>query len=307
MNILLSINDSYMKIAEVLVYSVLINNKDTDVTFFVFHNNINKENQQEMISRFNEYSNCHFLFYKINEDEENFKSLNKIGSSRWPKMVYYRLLAPFIIEQDIDRILYLDADMIVNGSLEELYNIEFHQNLVAMCEDTMVMDRVEFINRLNLPKYSLYYNSGMVLMNLKEIRNKYAKEDIYRTFDRYFERLLFPDQDILNIMFNELCITANYRKYNFICSYQREPKDFLQLHAQNAIIFHFAGGKYHKPWESNYLGDFFEVYWKYGVLVFGQEYRKKCKMSSRYLKLFHILEKRIDLFLEFHKKLGVDG
>lgn len=300
MNILLNINKSYLSVASVLIYSIIYNNIETNINFYIFHTDIGEENKSNFISIFKKFKNINIVFYKIDESIEQFEAVNKIGSNRWPKMVYYRLLAPYILDNNLDRILYLDADMIVDGSLKELYSMDFGNNMVAMCEDTFVTDKVSYNENLDIPNFFVYYNSGMVLMNLKLIREKINREEIYSIFNKYYENLLFPDQDILNILFHDKCINVDYRKYNFICSYQRESSQMLRLHSQNAIIYHFAGGKYHKPWETNYLGEFFDIYWKYAIFIFGEKKKKKYFYLTKILKPYNILQKRIDLFLDFH-------
>lgn len=298
MNILLSINKQYIKVAAVLIRSIMENNEDSFV-FYILHDDIEPNDQMVLCEIIQDYSNRFSLKFCLIKDN-TFKTIDKIGSNRWPKTVYYRLLAPYILDESVDRILYLDADMIVNGKLNELYNIDFSNNLVAMCEDTFVNDYVEYNKRLDIPSYRIYYNSGMVLMNLKQIRMCVEQAKIYELADSKYDQLLFPDQDILNILFNDACINVDYRKYNFICSYQRESDEKLLLHSKNAIIFHFAGGKHHKPWEMEYVGNFFEIYWKYAKGVWGEELYKKTYMRNKYFKQIIKHKMRIELFFEFH-------
>lgn len=299
MDILLSINKKYILVAAVLINSIIVNN-DSKINIHIMHDDLEDDEKKFLSSFFCENDKCELFFYKMNEFM--FKRVEKIGSNRWPITVYYRLLAPFILDTDIERVLYLDADIVVNGSLTELYEMDLSQEMVAMCEDTFVNDKVEFRKRLNIPMPYIYYNSGVVLMNLKRIRDEYSSTDIYEIAEHYYDKLLFPDQDILNILFCSKCATVDYRKYNFICSYQRESKKNLLQKGKGAIVFHFAGGDYHKPWELNYLGMYHDVYWKYAIDIMGKTRERKCFWSNKLLKPLFVVKKRIELFAEFHCK-----
>ena len=138
MNIAIAINEAYVPYAYVLLYSIFKNNDDKKIKIFLLQDDVKKES----LNKIRELIECngatletplihiektHRIFY------ENYD---------WPKEICYRLELPEILPEEIDRILYLDADMIVQKSLEALYNMDFEGNeLIAAKDIPSVVDK----------------------------------------------------------------------------------------------------------------------------------------------------------------------
>ena len=82
---------------------------------------------------------------------------------------YYRLLIPKVLPQYVDKAFYLDADMVVNGSLSELYHTELGDNYIAGVRDAYI-SHIGYLPNDNFHKGDLYINAGMLLCNLNKIR-----------------------------------------------------------------------------------------------------------------------------------------
>lgn len=115
---------------------------------------------------------------------------------------YIRLKLPSILK-NIDRVLYLDGDVIVQDDLSELFNIDLENAAVAgsidfgMCIESDTWKPVEYI-RKTLPDYKKHYvNAGVLLFNLDELR-KIGFEDICEKIYRERTDFIFADQDIIN-------------------------------------------------------------------------------------------------------------
>ena len=93
--------------------------------------------------------------------------------------MYYRLFAAHYLPQQLDRILYLDPDLVVLNSLRKLYEIDFGDNLFAAASH-IESHAFRDLNRLrlNLPEQTSYINSGVMMMNLKLLRNESTQEVI---------------------------------------------------------------------------------------------------------------------------------
>ena len=154
--------------------------------------------------------------------------------------MYYRFFIPLIFNQ-YEKVLYLDCDLIVNNSFYELFEIEFNNNLLGIVRD-------------NIKHIPGYFNSGVILFNVKE----YLKQDVCTKLINYIndnQELQLPDQDALN----EICksqVVYLDRKYNF-CPYTLITLDYqtikeLKIRRFNKVnIYHFYQG--FKPWtHSNY-------------------------------------------------------
>lgn len=101
--------------------------------------------------------------------------------------------------KDEKRVLYLDPDIIVNGSLRAFYHMDFEGAQLAAARDRPT--GTDHVQRLQI-KHA-YVNSGMLLMNLEKMRER-GKEELLRLLDEKKEELQFPDQDLINLFWTDL-------------------------------------------------------------------------------------------------------
>lgn len=104
-------NDNYILGAYITIFSMLENaNKNTKYEIYIIYNELSKENIEKLNLFKDKYSvNIHYV-----NASDNFN--NSYTNKRFSKEVYYRLLIPWLIN-DIDKILYLDTDLIIDGDL----------------------------------------------------------------------------------------------------------------------------------------------------------------------------------------------
>ena len=95
---------------------------------------------------------------------------------------YARLFLSSIIDNSVDKIIYLDCDSIVNGSLCELWNKNISEYYVAGVSDT-VSDNTKL--QVNLDSNSPYINAGMLLINLKKWRDDDIEKNFIEFIDSY--------------------------------------------------------------------------------------------------------------------------
>lgn len=134
---------------------------------FILHSDLQEQDQIYFMAQIeNSAATVHFQYV----DPSLFLSFPE--SDRYPRLIYYRIFAASLLPVDVDRILYLDADTIVINPLETLYEMDFGDNLLLAC--THVNKFLNKVNqyRLGMEEESSYINSGVMLMNLKELREK---------------------------------------------------------------------------------------------------------------------------------------
>ena len=181
-------------------------------------------------------------------------------SDRYPTEMYYRLFAAHYLPQQLDRILYLDPDLVVLNSLRKLYEIDFGDNLFAAAshiESRAFRDLNRL--RLNLPEQTSYINSGVMMMNLKLLRNE-STQEIIDYINEHKNALLLPDQDVLNALYAGRIIELDPMIYNLGDKYfyfknvklPREERFDLEWVRRNTVVVHYYGRN--KPWKENYLG-----------------------------------------------------
>ena len=171
---------------------------------------------------------------------------------------YYRLCLADLLPE-IERIIYLDTDIVVQGDIAKLYNIELtEEQLIAGVND---MDSGELKENIST---SAYINSGVILFNLATIRRfklNIVKESI-NILQQLGDRMsLNIDQDLINIIFNKriklLDISWNAQSVG-------TPRGFKLGYDDKSIeknIIHFIAS--HKPWMFNCKSGYQHLYFRY--------------------------------------------
>jgi len=198
--------------------------------------------------------------------------------TRLPKEAYYRLLCMDYLPQSLDRVLYLDCDIIVNGSIKELYNIDLTGYMFAAADDYVEVigkssepttKQREIIDRY-IPKTCKYVNSGVLLMNLEYLRKAVTTDEIILMIEEFGDQLVWHDQDFINYVFYEHIYHIDYKIYNYFPVYY----NWADLKPGIPAIIHFAG--VFKPWKDDYFSrcePFVEAY-KYTTKRFVEQAKK---------------------------------
>lgn len=245
MNILISVCESFLTPVKVMLYSLSRHNSGLCIYFF--HGSLTL-GQLAGLNEFVE-EKCNAKLNVI-EASDYFKDIPLSEQYSKPEL-YYRLLAPYILPQELERILYMDADMIVNASLSEFYHQSFDGAYAALVSDRFYFcDEVqEQKKKLGMKAEDIYFNSGLILFNLKLFRDNISLADIMDFIKENKEKLFYFDQDILNCLLlghKKLCD----EKFNF----QAYPFEDLTLEdIENTVVLHYTDRP--KPWEPSYRGN----------------------------------------------------
>ena len=155
---------------------------------------------------------------------------------------------------NIDKMIYIDGDTLILKDLYELYNINLDDKYAAVVKDFKVSNKyaTKFFKELE-KKNNGYFNSGMMVLNLKKIRDEKLNDVLiqYRMYGINY----FADQDALNVCFGGKVLYVDL-KYNYLSAYtiydQKEVCDFYKrdiIKDNDMVIYHYAGLK--KPWNSD--------------------------------------------------------
>ena len=209
---------------------------------------------------------------KINIVQAKDKNLNYENLGRFASYSI-SLQKIFIADylKNIDKVLYIDADTLIQGDLSKLYKTNIKDYYVAAVKDGLMYQFPEHIEEIGLTWRKFYFNSGIMLLNLKKIRKDNKISDAIQYFNNNNE--VFGDQDVLNVVYGKGVKPISYI-YNCNSVYfEKERAEFLSDFYQeevpqtsrevydNAIILHFAGHKPWTPWfEHSYLKP---LWWKY--------------------------------------------
>lgn len=264
MNILLTLNKRYLPYLISLVRSINDNN-DNNINFYIFSNDITIFD----IEKYRHYLSINNKFFIISISEESLA--NAPTSRRYPLNMYHRLLASKYLPMHVDKILYLDPDIIVKGDLSSLYNLDLGDHYFAGASNVN-----RFLERFNqikngASKKSKYINTGVLLMNIKKLRLEQNEEEIFTFIQKKKNLLTLPDQDVINALYGEKIILIDRYIYNLsdraITQYNllktNENKINLDWVEKNTKIIHYLGRN--KPWKNNYHGILKYYYDKYKI------------------------------------------
>lgn len=236
MNILVTVNEKYLIMLKDLLLSLSIFNKDLNIYLFYNNNNINIQEIQNLKLWIDKNKIGKLYTYYLQLDIKLPQHISYIS-----KETYFRLYAPYYLPLEIDRILYLDADIICNGSLSELYNMEFDNNILIGCENFDGNNSL-YKKRLNLQDNSPYINAGVLLINLNLYREFITKEKLNSFIEEYSDILIYQDQDVINKLFEHYIKVVDY-KYNY-------QINMVLKKFENCILTHYTTSK--KPWFDDY-------------------------------------------------------
>ncbi len=162
MNILVTLNLNYINPLKVMLKSLFENNPKEDFCIYVMHSSLNK-NERTKLEEYVHQNGHQLSVITISDDYFSDAPVIK----HYSKEMYYRLLAFKFLPEELDRILYLDPDILVINEINALYEMDLTGYLYAAAYHGRAS--VKEINKLRLKSYDIeaYYNSGVLLMNLQ--------------------------------------------------------------------------------------------------------------------------------------------
>lgn len=262
MNLLVTLDSKYIRPLKVMLVSLFINNPGEYFRIYLMHSSI-KDDEVADIERFVRGYGQELFVVKI--DGGCFRNAPVVLN--YPKEMYYRLLACKFLPGDLDRILYLDPDILVINPLRELYETDLDDYLYAAAYHNVLA--VKEINRIRLYPYKIdaYFNSGVLLMNLELQRKLVDEKVIYDFIEKNRLKLILPDQDIINTLYSKQIKCLDEKLYNYDTRYYNYYRiisnnicdmDYIM---RNTVILHFCGKR--KPWHKGYSGKFHSLYKHY--------------------------------------------
>ncbi|EAI4070715.1 glycosyltransferase family 8 protein [Campylobacter jejuni] len=267
-NIIFSADENYIKYTAVLITSI-IKNSNTNNSFLnsIYHFHILSDflsdNIKEKLSKLqNELSglyHCKISIYIMKDDK--FENFPNSGAAHSLKLPYYRLKFISLLDDGVDRCLYLDSDMLCMCDIRELFYIDLKDNIIAVVGDPgSKKAKIKFMEdgKKRVLKFDEnYFNSGFLLINVKE----YKKAHIEQKCEELAKKCVYikaADQDLLNACIPKDKILKLDFAYNFniitllyvVCKDEKKKRlnytreEFIKS-AKNPKILHYG----EKPWK----------------------------------------------------------
>ena len=205
MNVCVTVNSKYMRYLYTMLLSLYKNNKRGSICLYVIQRDFTEENKKTILDLTEQYEN--WVKY-IWIDEHKFDSMPVYTKERknLSLEIYFRLLIPELIPDEIDKILMLDVDIVVNHSIEELYALDMSKKCLGAAPNMCANFIVDKTFRKWYPKdrtHWIHYNTGVLIWNLKRIREKYPREYLFQmAFKHKIETSTF-EEELFNVEFGE--------------------------------------------------------------------------------------------------------
>lgn len=269
--IFLAANGNYTQHVAVTIQSVIENNRERDMEFHLIYSGLNKVD--ELVNSANQNNYKLYLHEVEEEDFEGYPISNHISYS-----TYYRFLIPNYIDETVEKVLYIDSDLLVVGSLKELLDLDLEDNYIAAGLDLYC----EAIGKvvLEMPAHYSYFNAGVMMLNIKKIR----KDDIFNKAVNFMlenlDKIKWHDQDALNAVIDNKIIVLD-KKWNLNSHYFNvEHVDYKECDCR---IVHFTGPL--KPWDKQLNHPMKSYYYKYlANTTFYTESNKVAKNESLFIR-----------------------
>jgi lipopolysaccharide biosynthesis glycosyltransferase len=279
LNIACAIDDSFAYPLSVMLVSLLENNKHNNIKIHLFSVALSNENVtkfENIVSRYGQY----FQFYRLNKtDFEGLPVSNRISYA-----AYYRILMPNNISSDVQKFLYLDADIIIIGDLTPLFEIDLDDKILAATNDIAAIDW-SMHKKHNIPDQYLYFNSGVLLINKTNWIQKNATHKVLSYIKNNIEICDYHDQDGLNgALYDQrqnLSPIWNLQIGIYFINKEILEKSYelkYTLALSEPIIIHFNGIE--KPWHYVSAHPYRKHFAKYACLVNEFRYIEKFQIKK---------------------------
>ena len=274
MNIVCATDDNFVQYCSIMLVSLLINNKDVEI--YVLTEGLKPKNQAiitEEVERYN--GKVHFCLVD-SSIVEKFPMPKIAGLSHISRATYYRLLIADLLSEDVHKAIYLDCDMIINHSIEELWNIDLTGYAIAAVKQIGFGYEAE---RLGYPIKYGYFNAGMNVLNLDYFREHNVSQQLIDYIAENSNLIKFHDQDALNgvlydktvhvmpqwnmtsaVYVYQLDRRGDWKNGKLINGYEKE-KENARKYLRDPYILHYVSKP--KPWQDNCVHPLYFMYYDY--------------------------------------------
>lgn len=285
-NIVFCVNNIYSNYLRVLISSIIDNNKGNNIVFHILTDYISKINQKKILEIIKDHINFELKIYTIKNNE-----IKKLKTTKaWTIHTWYRILIPKVLNEEINKVLYLDVDTLVVNKLDYLFSLNMTGKAVAGVPEANYFN-LDYYKKLNYNISYGYICAGTLMMNLSYWRKNNLSDRMIDWAIRNSHTIDLLDQDTINFFCHKNMsllplqygvVPWFYIDERFYCN---NFKDQLKQALYNPVIIHYS---FCKPWEKDVPKHFMFKEWK--------KYNDKLKFpvklkykSAGVLKLKYIL------------------
>ena len=223
------IDNNYARCCASSIASFCLNNPTKNFNFHIMAKDLSTINKKQFEQLAQLYS-VNIYIYEINID-----TLAKLPTqTHLPIATYFRFILPLILD-NVDKLFYIDADIICLQNADDLFSINLKDNIIGAVPDLPWMN-TKRNKALNLRNH-IYFNAGMLIINIAKWNNFNTFAKILQAIQNEPQKFRYLDQDALNLI---LTNHIQYLDTKFNCI------DINSIEQKNIILLHFAA--HPKPW-----------------------------------------------------------
>lgn len=259
MNILYACDNNYVWLMGISTISLFENNTDIDnLHVYLLGESISDDNKKLLNSIGETYNRVITVI-----DIPQLDIPASLVSARWPLSAFTRLYAGVLLPSELDKVLYLDCDTIIKGSIKKLENWEVSNKIFFGIKDCIGK---EYKINIGLEPDGIYVNAGVLLTNLDELRKVPIKDRLNEYMSKYEKLINYADQDVLNGIFHgsigvlppcyDVMTIVSIYSYEDIQTLRRPTNYYSEQEMRNAlaepVIIHYTTNmRTVRPWFTN--------------------------------------------------------
>lgn len=246
-----NIDNNYVKYCAVMLTSLLENNKDVEIHVHVIADGLAEDGKTVITDIVSGRYGRRVSFYF--PGKEILKECRVADGSYISLTTYYRIFLGRILPEEVKKVLYLDCDIIVNGSVKELWDTDISDVSLGCVEDMFCALPGNYERLHYSPEFS-YFNAGVLLINLERLRRADFDAAAVDYLGKHVMEFTMYDQDLLNAMLHADKRLLPFR-WNVQDGFLRRRRTervwgdslkLLEKELDHTVIIHYTGSK--KPW-----------------------------------------------------------
>ncbi len=261
-DVAINVDDNYIQHCMAMLCSLYENNSAHTISLHVLTKSLTETNKKLMDDLSSRYNNKCF-FYVV--DESPLEGVQFRSERPLSKAAYYRLLLGSVLPKEMEKVLYLDCDIIVLRDVSEIFQLELDDYALAASLDTFPYTQQHRL-QLSMEAGERTFCSGVMLVNLKYWRDYNCEPKLLEYAKRHRKEVYLHDQDVLNYLFKKhwflLPPKWNRDAYVHMCQEYSGYKSFdYKEYRESPMLLHYASVGI-KPWYDAYT-PFKAEYMKY--------------------------------------------
>lgn len=270
LNVVIAADNNYIPYASICIQSLFATNPDFDrIDVHLLGNELTDISIKKFTSMF-DGERYQYSLHSISDIKDRLQTSvpDTIAITSYARLFICSILPP-----EIDKVLYIDCDVIFNGSILDFYNSDIGDNLVGGVLDTFMNTRAKDL--IGIARNEPYINAGVLLIPLDKWRKCNIEKQFVEFLLKHNGNVYHHDQGIINAV----CQGKKYLfppQYNASSFYFSHPYRILKQHntpfysqrevdyaIKNPILIHYTCGYLNRPWIENCKHPYVSLFHKY--------------------------------------------